>query len=413
MGSPLARGWAPDLSFALVVAGLGAWETLSLRMAGYDRSIAPLLIVIGVAVAVACARHAGWLSLGLVWVTLVVQIVTATDILLVQATIVVIAFLLARYGSRGLVWASGISLLAATLVIVAFIGTLSTGVWGTRVLRNILIPLIDAGTPWQFVITPGVAAMLAIPWLAGLAMRYGGAARESKRSQTIAEQEALSAEQARLQMAEIAELRESQARLARDVHDVVGHSLTVILAQAESAQFLDGDDALKRTMANIAVSARSSLQEVRAVLASPDTESHGRSDLDELIDATRMSGTEIVVTDTGHARPLPPELAAVAFRVVQEMLTNAIKHGRRESPVYLAREWGDTLVITVANYVSSETTQEPAPQGNGVNGMRRRLESVGGRLDVLADRVPGDGRFTITATLPVRALNDTTSEAHA
>lgn len=379
-------------------------------MAGYDRSIAPMLVVIGVTAAVACARHAGWLSLGFVWLTLIVQIATASDIMLVQATIVVVAFLLARYGTVRLVWASGISVFLATLIVVGFIGTLSTGVWGTRVLRNILIPLADAGTPWQVIVAPGVAAMLTIPWLAGLAMRYGGAARESKRSQTIAEQEAKSAEQARLQMAEIAELRESQARLARDVHDVVGHSLTVILAQAESAQFLDGDDALKHTMGNIAVSARSSLQEVRAVLASPDAEPQGRSDLDELIDATRMSGTEIVVTDTGHARPLPPELAAVAFRVVQEMLTNAIKHGRRESPVYLAREWGDTLVITVANYVSAETSEEPAPQGNGVSGMRRRLESVGGRLDVLADRVPGDGRFTITATLPVRAQGDTTSE---
>ena len=79
----------------------------------------------------------------------------------------------------------------------------------------------------------------------------------------------MEAEAERDQAAEIARLRDEQTRLAHDVHDVVGHSLAVILAQAESAQFRDDDDtaALKQTMANIATSARGSLEDVRQVLA--------------------------------------------------------------------------------------------------------------------------------------------------
>jgi signal transduction histidine kinase len=205
-------------------------------------------------------------------------------------------------------------------------------------------------------------------------------------------------------MEEIATLREGQARLARDVHDVVGHSLTVILAQAESAQFLDGADseALQATMANIAKSARSSLQEVRAVLASPDGNLELRTDLDTLIDATRASGNDIAVADTGVLRPLPPELATVAFRVLQEMLTNAIKHGRRDEAITVLRDWGDELQLTVTNHVDDRTDAPAASSGNGIDGMRRRLESVGGSLDV---RGASESReiFTASATMPVRA----------
>ena len=100
------------------------------------------------------------------------------------------------------------------------------------------------------------------PWLLGLALRFSARSQASRRSQVVAEAE-------RDQAAEIARLRDEQTRLAHDVHDVVGHSLAVILAQAESAQFRDDEDteALKQTMTNIATSARGSLEDVRQVLA--------------------------------------------------------------------------------------------------------------------------------------------------
>jgi signal transduction histidine kinase len=100
----------------------------------------------------------------------------------------------------------------------------------------------------------------------------------------------------------------------------------------------------------------------------------------------------------------------VAFRVLQEMLTNAIKHGPRNRPVRVERHWEGDLRIEVQNAldsVSDETqplavaVEPPSPGGQGIDGMRRRLESVGGRLDVRRRLDPPT--FTATAWVPVRA----------
>nr|WP_227467959.1 histidine kinase [Nocardioides lijunqiniae] len=211
------------------------------------------------------------------------------------------------------------------------------------------------------------------------------------------------------QAREIARLREEQTRLARDVHDVVGHSLAVILAQAESAQYLSDVDTqkLKVTMENIATSARSSLQDVRQVLTPSDRAEPLRSaELDELIAGVRASGHEVVSSEVGAVQPLPPELEVVAFRVLQEMLTNAIRHGRRDEPVFVERHWPDgswvgELRIEVRNVV--DAAADETPPGQGLEGMRRRLESVGGRLDVRRRAATEGETFTATAWVPVRA----------
>jgi signal transduction histidine kinase len=85
--------------------------------------------------------------------------------------------------------------------------------------------------------------------------------------------------------------------------------------------------------------------------------------------------------------------------VLQEMLTNAIKHGRRDSPVIVERHWDGELRIEVRNVIG--TTQPGA--GQGVEGMRRRLEAVGGRLDVRRRDEAHGPTFTATAWVPVRA----------
>jgi signal transduction histidine kinase len=238
--------------------------------------------------------------------------------------------------------------------------------------------------------------------------RYQTRARASRAAQ-------LAAEEREAQAAEIARLRSEQARLAADVHDVVGHSLAVVLAQAESGQYLPADDParLKETLAIIATSARTSLQDVRAVLAPPDasgaTAYRSRS-LDDLLEGARRSGQEVRATESGRPRPLPPELEQVAYRVLQEMLTNAIRHGRRDTPVVVDRTWAEELRIRVVNEVVDEVAgvaAGPAPAapdgapehgGRGLPGMRDRLRSVGGRLEVVAEPTS----FTATAWLPVR-----------
>ena len=198
------------------------------------------------------------------------------------------------------------------------------------------------------------------PWLLGLALRFSARSQASQRSQVEAEAQ-------RDQAAEIARLRDEQTRLAHDVHDVVGHSLAVILAQAESAQFRDDDDteALKQTMTNIATSARG-LAGGRPPGAGRDVRRRPapaarQADLDSLVDGVRASGHEVESTLVGRPQPLPPELEVVAFRVLQEMLTNAIKHGRRDQPVRVERHWEGDLRIEVRNDVTtSGARRDPA-----------------------------------------------------
>jgi signal transduction histidine kinase len=108
---------------------------------------------------------------------------------------------------------------------------------------------------------------------------------------------------------------------------------------------------------------------------------------------------------------MPPDLEVVAYRVLQEMLTNAIKHGRRDAAVGVERHWEGELRIEVRNVIGTEVgeadpepTRPIATAGQGLVGMRRRLEAAGGRLDVRRREEPGGATFTATAWVPVRTV---------
>ncbi len=408
------RAWVPDAFVGLVVLLLGLVEVLSIDTLYYvdDPRPALVLVVAGVALAALLSRHLPATALALVWGICILQVLTGTQLLGIQIAIGVVAFGTARWGGPVTLAASALSIPVAAVISVfwidsgVFYAALHTA--GFRVLAD---QASRFGDRWQVSAAILGMSVLGVPWLVGLTLRFSARARQSQASQVVAEAE-------RDQAEEIARLREEQAQLARDVHDVVGHSLAVILAQAESAQYLeDGDtQGLKRTMQNIANSARSSLDDVRQVLASTSGAAAPRTrhaDLDSLVEGVRASGHEVVTTEVGTPQPMPPELEVVAFRVLQEMLTNAIKHGRRDRPVLVERHWEGDLRIDVQNTVDTSADETrplaaaaapgdlPAGGGQGVDGMRRRLDAVGGRLDVRRRTEPPT--FTATAWVPVRS----------
>ena len=395
------RRWIPDAVAAGFVLVLGLLEIE--RNWYVDLEPESLTIVLALAAAVGLCRALPSMALALAWLVAAVQVATDTYVLTVELALAVVAFGCARWGSTLVVWLSGLSLPVGALIVVRW---LEPDLVLRLVDRAGLKTLADAayrGGDWRLTIGVLLLAILMAPWLLGLALRFSTRADQSRASQQVAEAE-------RDQAEEIARLREEQAQLARDVHDVVGHSLAVILAQAESAQYLDEVDTqgLKRTMANIATSARTSLDDVRQVLATtsgaPVSPSR-HADLDSLIAGVRASGHEVLSSEVGLPHPMPPELEVVAFRVLQEMLTNAIKHGRRDQPVRVERHWEGDLRIEVTNaldHVSEETQPlQAVPGGQGVDGMRRRLEAVGGRLDVRRRTDPPT--FTATAWVPLRS----------
>jgi signal transduction histidine kinase len=414
------KGWAPDAVLGLAVLVLGVLEVWAMTVP-FDHSRSEyLLIVVGFALASGLSRRAPFAALMLVWVVCSLQLVVGVGVITIEFAVAVVAFGCARWGHGFTVLVSGLSIPAAAAVGYVIVTQASMGVF-----RNLSVFRELRDNAYRFSDTLLVGAtvlgllVLAVPWLAGLVLRATARARQSEVRQVEAEAGTAQAQRAAEQAREIAELREGQARMARDVHDVVGHSLAVILAQAESGQFLPDDDpdALKRTMATIAGSARSSLQDVRQVLSGPADPGPARSGaFEELVEGVRASGHEVQATEIGTPQPLPPDLEVAAHRVVQEMLTNAIRHGRRDRPVHVERHWpegawGRDLRIEVRNVEGQVAADRPGdetqplqvvgPPGQGLEGMRRRLEAVGGRLDVRRRDEDGEPTFTATAWVPV------------
>ncbi|GAW50774.1 MULTISPECIES: sensor histidine kinase [unclassified Nocardioides] len=403
--------WLPDSGVAALVLVVGLFEVSTIDTYPPDTATPMVMLVIGIAVTVGLCRHLPGIALVMVWVICGLQVASGTQLLMVELALGAVAFGTARWGNLLTVVAGGLSIPAAAVIAVVWIDpSVLSAPLDTAGFQSLVETTSRFSDRWQISAALLGMSVLGVPWLAGLTLRFSARASESHVSQVAAEAE-------RDQAEEIARLREDQARLARDVHDVVGHSLAVILAQAESAQYLEDADtgALKQTMTTIATTARTSLQDVRQVLSStngvaPPVNRHGS--LDSLVDGVRASGHEVVATEVGTQQPLPPELEVVAFRVLQEMLTNAIKHGQRGTPILVERHWEGELRIEVRNVIdtTAQETQplvmaDPVPEhaGQGLDGMRRRLEAVGGRLDVRRRAEAGGPTFTATAWVPVRA----------
>jgi signal transduction histidine kinase len=413
------RPWLPEGLAALMVLAIGLAEAV-LTWAMTDGRIEGFAQALAVAFAVGLCRREPGAALGLVWGLGLFHVQFGVPIMLTEFALAAVFFGGARWGRPPTVVISALSVPLA--VVVAFVLhqdlaiSLNLLLGGSR-----LADIIREEPTLQLPLSLIGLLVVAAPWTAGLVMRFLDRARTSRASMLAAEEAAAGARRETGHAREIAHLRDQQTRLARDVHDVVGHSLAVILAQAESGQYLDDTVKLKKTLQTIATSARSSLQDVRQVLSSTQdtTVVHGDTDpFDGLIAGVHGSGHEIVATELGTPRPLPRETGAVVHRVFQEMLTNAIRHGRRDQPIVAERHWpaadaasgvGDTLRIEVTN-MTETSGQAGAGQANaggggagrGLDGMRRRLEAIGGHLDVRRRELPAGSSFTVTAFVPVR-----------
>ncbi|HEY9408913.1 MAG TPA: histidine kinase [Jiangellaceae bacterium] len=388
--------WA-DLGVGAAVFAAGFVEMSRTSVWAGSSALPALTFLVLLSGAVGCYRKAPGIGLALVWMSSALQIDAGAGVMITQLSVLLLAYGAARFGRWETVWLSGLSIPAGCVIgawyVVTHGETWRVGLGNLAVLYR--VGLGDA-TPLVLAGVLGLT-LLAAPWVVGLVLRLSDVARRSRQDRERAREEAARAQ-------EIASLRAEQARLARDVHDVVGHSLTVILAQADSAQFMPDSDIekIRATLGNISASARKSLGDVRQVLTTTgdDTTSGPAAvgELDSLVDGVRAAGNDVRDHVEGDPRPLPPELDVVAFRVLQEMLTNALKHGLRATPITVHRAWDqDDLRIEVRNVPDDRLTWNPA-EGLGVAGMRRRLESVGGRLDVGRH----ESEFVATAWVPTR-----------
>ncbi|MFD0418876.1 sensor histidine kinase [Streptomyces sp. NPDC127108] len=272
-----------------------------------------------------------------------------------------------------------------------------------------------------------VGAVAAFPLVAGV---LGRSVRNRRAYLAAVEERALRAEESRESEAR-RRVAEERVRIARELHDLVAHQITLANAQATvAAHLFDArPEQTRKSLKELVETTSDALDDLRATVGllrqSEDTESGdtaapaepapGLSRLPTLLESFRRAGLEVSVHQEGTARPLPPGVDLTAYRIVQEALTNVTKHaGTGSARVHLA--WDrDRVTITVADdgggaRTASTTAAGPGaattdrPPGYGLIGMRERATAVGGRLSA-GRRL--EGGFLVSAQLPLPPAKDT------
>jgi signal transduction histidine kinase len=211
-------------------------------------------------------------------------------------------------------------------------------------------------------------------------------------------------------------LLEERQRIARELHDVVAHHMSVIAIQAEAAPYkvTDPPKELVESFAEIRASALSGLNELRRVLGvlrseTPDTAPQpGLDDLPGLLESARNGGVKVTSDVSGTPRPIPQGVDLSAYRIVQEALSNAMQHAPGAA-VQVHLHYGEAaLVIEVRNDSVAPGVQalweRPGESGrsdgsgHGIIGMRERAAMLGGHLEA---RPTPNGEFLVTAALPL------------
>jgi signal transduction histidine kinase len=202
---------------------------------------------------------------------------------------------------------------------------------------------------------------------------------------------------------------EERLRIAREVHDVVGHSLAVINLRAGVALHVVGRrpeeaevalDAIKR-------SSKEALEELRRTLAvfrqpgntdGPWRPTPGLGQLDTLVAAIAEGGLPVQVAVTGQRADLPAAVDLAAYRIVQESLTNVARHAGPTTATVKVGYEPDAVVLEIADTGSGRPSGAARSAGHGIAGMRERAAAVGGTLQAGPD---GDGGFLVRARLPL------------
>ncbi|WP_344656616.1 sensor histidine kinase [Catenulispora subtropica] len=203
-----------------------------------------------------------------------------------------------------------------------------------------------------------------------------------------------------------------RARIARDMHDVVGHAVALMVVQAEAGPLFVRSDPERAETAFDAISAagRDAMTQLRALLGVLQRDDADRRDpvptlagLDDLVRRVRAAGLPVALEATGTPSALSPGAEAAAYRVVQEALTNTLKHARASRADVLLAWSPEALEITVADDGRGPAhggagNSHGGHGGHGLNGLRERLAPVGGRLSWSSP--PDAGGFALTAYIP-------------
>lgn len=290
---------------------------------------------------------------------------------------------------------------------------------------------LSIGDPWWSQVT-GQSSMSA--WLVLTALIVAGAVGayslgrlRRTRSAYLVELQARALRTEADRVAEAAEAADAERRrIAREMHDVVSHSLAVMISQAEGGRMLaagatdstdsGGSDLRSATVfATIAATGRAAMADMRSmlgVLRERDDQPEARAPLPGLADVPallyqiRSTGTDVDLTERGHPTAVSPAVELAVYRLLQEALTNVVKHAGAGATAHVSLQWRrDELEVEVGD---DGTTHDRNKGGAGLVGMRERVGAMGGQLEVGSRTTSVDGSqgrsqgWRVRARVPLR-----------
>ena len=366
------------LALVFTAAGLVELLTRTSVSAGYHDDSTTLIVL-----TVACG-----LSLAALWWSPLASLIAAVALLAAQA--------LAGYEFTAA--AVGVVIVAA-FATVAFDTARRAMAAGFVVVAGLVVVLIALPSfSWKVALATWVA--LSVVWIVAVVIRvYRGSIERAERRAALfaADREARAREA----------VIEERGRMARELHDSVGHALNVVVLHAGAAQrMVETKPALAReALESIETAGRQALGDIErmlGILRAPDDETSydktpGMSQLETLCEQVREAGLPVELTVAGDVRPLPASLDLTAYRLVQEALTNTLKHAGKTRATVRVEYETDVLAIEVLDE-GRGVTPATAGGGRGLVGMRERVATFRGEL-VAGPRA--EGGFAVRARLPL------------
>jgi signal transduction histidine kinase len=382
--------WLRERPFAVdaALAGAVAFFAVLLPMQGYqDNPSGAFVIGLMLTVPLAWRRRAPVRAAAVVVAAGLLELVATSNFLGANVSALLMIYALAAYAPR---WASRAGLAVGLVgALLASLRYFSDGG------RDTLIPTAGA---------IGIAVVAA--WALG-----------DLRRTRLQQMDALVERARLLELERDQEMRlaatAERARIARELHDVVAHSLSVVIAQADGGRYAGkaDPDAATGALEAIAATGRQALTDMRAllgVLRDGGSEEYApQPDVDTvpgLVEDVRRSGLDVDLIVEGTPQPLPAGPSLAAYRIVQESLTNVLKHAGPASRAWVRLHWHpDGLELSVLDDgrgAAAAVATEQDGQGQGLLGMRERAHLHGGRVE--AGPRPGGG-FGVHAALPYGA----------
>lgn len=348
-----------------------------------------LAMLVGFGVALAIRRRSPRWSLALAWLLAIVQMASSVLVLSSNVAIFAILYCSAAYGDR---------ILRRVGLSSAIVGGVVAAWYLTYVSKDPFVSGDEAvGTVQQFaVILAALWAVLGLSWALGRLSYARRTAIESKHARELAE-----LEQARAQN-DVA-IEQERNRIARDMHDIVAHSLAVVIAQADGARYVRAVDpeAVDTALTTISSTARDALGDVRVLLgqlrhSEDDLPTPALADLERLLDRMRAAGLRIDASLVDAPVGIGAGAQLALFRIAQESLTNALRHGDTSQPVTVVLTGEGGGVELVVKNVPGSTSVQAGHVGHGVVGMRERAALSGGVCTAGLD----DGTWTVRVWIP-------------